>query len=535
MANQVDIGNNTILIIKIPARGATDWAAEFKTNFADEIAEHDHTTGKGARIKNAALVTNTMVADGDGVTKVDGTFTAYTSADVAVSTDTIQDLAVTRAKIANDAVDGTKIADNSITADHIVDGTIIAADVANDAITTAKILDANVTTAKIADGAVTLDKLSNTIFITQDTTITGNVENTHYIIDSSTAVTLTFNGSAQVVDSCKFSANVSPAIHKIELHGDITFQNNDMDGYASLYIDLQNIDLDAFIIKNNNIKTVRVQADFEGLDTGLSGDTGAANFLHNIMTIRSQGTSDPWRMPLGSFNWNKITFIGSAAFYTYVTDNVSDIKHSLTASNQTNVIEFLDGYDLATSTYGTVDNPTTNSTLTISDTKPFAVYGNEKKGVLTPELSDLSDVSSTAPTAGDRLEWDGTEWAPVNTTFGEFSATFPGSTSGFVETLSLSSSQSQGGISIGSGNQITLTRGAYLVTLSNIEFQGQGMGDQYSITGISSALTFSSHGVDRSYAHIINITASTGTLTVQYDDDGNGGANPSLDMVIVRV
>jgi len=161
MANQVDIGNNSILIIKIPARGATDWAAEFKTNFADLIAEHDHTTGKGARIKNAALVTNAMVAAGEGVTDTNNDFTAYTSADVAVSTDTIQDLAVTTAKIANDAVDGTKIADNSITADHIVDGTIIAADVANDAITTAKILDANVTTAKIADSNVTTAKIAD--------------------------------------------------------------------------------------------------------------------------------------------------------------------------------------------------------------------------------------------------------------------------------------------------------------------------------------------------------------------------------------
>ena len=205
------------------------------------------------------------------------------------------------------------LASNTVDTSKLKDDAVTTAKIANANVTTAKIADNAVTTAKIADDAVTLDKLSNTIVITQDTTITGNVKNTHYIIDSSTAVTLTFNGSAQVVDSCRFSANVSPAIHKIELHGDITFENNNVDGYATLYLDLQNLDLDAFDIQNNTMKIVRVLADFEGLDTGLSGDIGSSYFYYNIMTIRSQGISDPWRMPLGLFSWNKITFeIGRA-------------------------------------------------------------------------------------------------------------------------------------------------------------------------------------------------------------------------------
>lgn len=176
------------LIIYIPARGEVNWAQEFKTQFAEPIVDHDHSSTKGARIRNAALVTNTMVANGEGVTDVNGITTAYTSADVAVSTDTIQDNAVTGTKLsssatvdADRAVDSNHIKDNAILSRHIALDVLQDIDIAPDSIgtselkidavetenitdlnvTTAKIADGNITTAKIADSNVTTSKIAD--------------------------------------------------------------------------------------------------------------------------------------------------------------------------------------------------------------------------------------------------------------------------------------------------------------------------------------------------------------------------------------
>ena len=179
MATTVGLGNNNILIVRIPAKGAVDWASDFKKEFATKIVDHDHSTGKGARIKNNALVTTDMV--GNSYETEAGVTVTYTANDVSVSTNTIQDAAVTTSKIADDAINGNKIADNSITSAHIAPDVVIDADIAPDSVgtselkidavetenikddnvTTDKIADANITTAKIADANVTTAKISD--------------------------------------------------------------------------------------------------------------------------------------------------------------------------------------------------------------------------------------------------------------------------------------------------------------------------------------------------------------------------------------
>ena len=57
----ITLGANTSLIIKIPSRGDTQWAADFQTEFALPIANHDHTgNGKGKKITTAALEDNAV-------------------------------------------------------------------------------------------------------------------------------------------------------------------------------------------------------------------------------------------------------------------------------------------------------------------------------------------------------------------------------------------------------------------------------------------------------------------------------------------
>tara|TARA_B100001094_G_scaffold324204_1_gene376404 strand:+ start:5438 stop:7279 length:1842 start_codon:yes stop_codon:yes gene_type:complete len=392
MAAQVDIGNDTILIIKIPARGATDWAAEFKTNFADNIADHDHTTGRGARIKNAALVTNTMVADGDGVTKVDGTVTAYTSADVAVSTDTIQDAAITTAKIAADAVDGTKIADNSITADHIVDGTIIAADVANNAITTAKILDANVTTAKIADDAITFDKLEKTVVVTQDTTITQNTANTHFILESTTTNNVTLTFDSVEVKGCLFTrgGNIGSLFFpKIKLKGNVDFSSNIIDMLNIGQLDLNEVDLDNYKMTYNKICVEKLLADVDGTDTGIT-NSGPAGGTFTFNDLKICSLTNSIKFPFGTSQVNKFEFLidgsGTPTFQDHVMDTDGAIRTTYNVGS--NIIIFNGGGV----TYKTATGTGSGTITTITDTKPFKIIDRTTK----VSLVDTSAVTITS-------------------------------------------------------------------------------------------------------------------------------------------
>lgn len=520
MANTVDIGNTTTLIVKIPARGATNWSAEFKSFFADKIVDHDHTQGRGSSIKNSALVTNTMVANGDGVTDTTGAFTAYTSSDVAVSTDTIQDAAVTTAKIADDAVNGDKIADNSITAAHIVDGTIIAADVADDAVTaakinadvageglaqdtdgsikiddsgvtTAKINNLAVTTDKIADDAVTFDKLNHVVEVTGDITITSDVENTHFITTSTnSSCTITFQNCDVV--GCLFTANDSYTT--IELSGTGYFRDNTVLGNNhTLNLNSKNITQDG--ISNNFLELNAFRGDFEGLSIGVSG-TSNSNFAFSYNRIRSYGLSQNIRMPFGFFVGNYIEFITTSPtkqFADFVTDNTSTVIRSST--NAANTIIFNDEM---------IYNSHDGSTLTaITDTKPFKIIDRITKVSLDPALADLKDVSSTAPTAGQVLKWDGSEWGPGT-----------------------DASASAGTVVIGSQTDAT----AYSPSEGDIVVVNAAVTFTQNLAGVT-LITDQNITVQNYLIQRVNINSSA---TVTLDSNSGGGTHPQMIDCIIK-
>tara|TARA_B100000902_G_C27303301_1_gene914041 strand:+ start:221 stop:2041 length:1821 start_codon:yes stop_codon:yes gene_type:complete len=366
MAAQVDIGNLTTLIIKIPARGATDWAAEFKSNFADVLVEHDHTSGQGSRIKNAALVTNTMVANGDGVTKVDGTVTAYTSADVAVSTDTIQDAAVTKAKMANNSVG--------------------------------------------------LDELEKTVVITQDTTITTATYNTHFIIESTATsnVTLTFN--AVEVSGCLFTrggntASVFTPI--IKLIGAVDFNYNKIDMLNNGSLNINEVNLDTYKFVYNDISIASLLADVDGTDTGIT-NSGPAGGTFTFNHLKIYSLSNSIKFPFGTSQVNKFEFLvdgsGTPTFQDHVMDTDGAIRTTYNiGAPAANIIIFNGGGV----TYKTATGTGSGTITTITDTKPFKIIDRTTKVSLDPALADLKDVASTSPTTGQVLKWSGSEWAPA--------------------------------------------------------------------------------------------------------------------------
>lgn len=64
MATLITFGDNTKLKLKIPSKGDTNWAEDFKTYFVDPIVEHDHSgaNGKGKQLTDSSLADNALVA-----------------------------------------------------------------------------------------------------------------------------------------------------------------------------------------------------------------------------------------------------------------------------------------------------------------------------------------------------------------------------------------------------------------------------------------------------------------------------------------
>jgi len=493
MANTINIGNATSLIIKIPARGETNWSQEFKEYFADVIADHDHTSGQGARIKNSALVTYTMVNDGAVFKDVNNNEVAYVETDVTVSTDTIQNSAVTTVKIADDAVTGDKIADNSITTDHIAPDTVIAADIATNAITedelrddasddslravstnhikdanvttakiadanitTSKIADANVTTAKIADSSVTVAKIADynvttaklngeavttekiadanvtaakigsdvvlstlnnvssttpstndtlewsgtewtpttrVVTVSTNTTISNDISDTTFVL---TTGSLTIEAT---VKRCRVISDNSNASLKISSNG--IFTNN----YVNITGNLDLSDWDpesgsASEFSHNHGQIGQLSGDQDGVinDPVTSSDTKSNGiFSYNNLIITNINTSGI-HVALGTISHNKLIFNQPSNNQWFYAESISSLGTWYSELEDSNYFKFLEG--------GRVNDGGGSGILGDSST-PWILSNNTVSRLNPP-------ISLTAPTTGQILKWDGSEWGPDN-------------------------------------------------------------------------------------------------------------------------
>lgn len=436
MANTIDIGNTTSLIIKIPARGETNWSQEFKTYFADKLADHDHTSSKGARIKNAALVTYTMVNNGDVFEDFNGNEIAYVETDITVSTDTIQNSAITNEKIADDAVDGAKIAANSITTDHIAPDTVIAADIAtnaitedelrddafddslravstnhikdanittakiqDEAVTTQKIASASVTTAKIATDAITIDKMANSSVgyyeLVDGSVGTSKISSLSVITDklANDAVTTDKIADSNVTTAKIADANVTTAklnddsVTKEKINADVAGNGIGQNVDGSLEVNVDNstieIDTDSLRLKDLGITTAKL-AD-ASVTTAKIADANVTrakldSALETDLTNLETGITSLGSMLGSDGTWSD--FGGS----NYMDGN-SDLTTSLINLDSQVRINRDD-----------IDTITTD--------------------ISNLELSSLTDVSLTAPTEQQSLVWNSSsnKWEPGTTT-----------------------------------------------------------------------------------------------------------------------
>ena len=108
-------------------------------------------------VTSAKLATNSVTS-----TKiVDGDVTTSKIAAGAISSEKLGDSAVATAKIANGAVTNSKLADNSVTTAKIAATAVTEVKIEDGAVTTAKIAATAITEVKLEDGAVTTNKIGD--------------------------------------------------------------------------------------------------------------------------------------------------------------------------------------------------------------------------------------------------------------------------------------------------------------------------------------------------------------------------------------
>ena len=142
--------------------------------------------------------------------------------DDAVTTDKIVDDAVTTVKIVDDAVTTVKIVDDAVTTAKIVDDAVTTAKIVDDAVTTAKITDLNVTTGKLADSAVTSGKIADNTIVNADVNSAAAIDGTKINPDfGSQTITTTGNIDTASINSLNYPTAGPLSNRNLIINGDM--------------------------------------------------------------------------------------------------------------------------------------------------------------------------------------------------------------------------------------------------------------------------------------------------------------------------
>ncbi|MCZ8227746.1 hypothetical protein [Flavobacterium sp.] len=317
--------------------------------------------------------------------------------------------------ISNSAISTIKLADNAVTTLKIADANVTNAKLATDAVTTGKILDGTIIGADLANSIITNAKLAETISVpnggTGATTLTGYVKG-----NGTNAMTAVATIPVADIVGAQTTANLA---------SNITANT----GSTTLYPSVAAVE--AYV---TNSATPDATSTVKG-KVKLAGDLGGTADLPTVPglatkepTIAAGTTTQYWR---GDKTWQ--TLDKSTVGLSNV-DNTSDTNKPISTATQTALNNKEDVANKSTNTALGTSNvlyPTQNAVKTYVDAQitsnstPDATTTVKGKIQLAGDLGGTAAapsvvklqgtaVSATTPTTGQLLQFDGTNWKPVN-------------------------------------------------------------------------------------------------------------------------
>ena len=440
------------------------------------------------KLADNAVTTNKIIDDAVTTAKITaGAITTVKLADNAVTTVKITDANVTTAKIAADAITNAKIADNAVQTENIVDANITTAKIADANITTAKIAagsnntvmvtdnngavswidrstfgavadqttvegagttlspfkvkDGSITTAKLADNAVTTNKINDDAVTTSK--ITGGAITNVKLSDN--AVTNTKLAAASVTNA-KIGeiinvANGGTGSNMTATYGYVKQATAGANFTTSTTIPVEHV--------TGAVRTVNGSTPDSSGNVAVTFGTVYTGTLANRSTVVSGPTNGDIYVVSNDSNTliNGNTFIYDGAAWQEVTANQASLdarylklaggtmQGDITIPTGKKVI-LTDAPSNATDATNKAYVDAQVAAATIADATTslkgkIQLAGDLGGTAAAPLVNKLQGtaVSTTAPTTGQILQYDGTNWKPVNATSlvkmetDEFSAT----------------------------------------------------------------------------------------------------------------
>lgn len=401
-----------------------------------------------------------------------GAVTTVKLADNAVTTVKITDANVTSAKIANDAITNAKLADNAVQTENIVDGSITTAKLAAVSVTPAKIEPGSNNTVLVTDNAGAVSWLDRSTFgaVADQTTIEGagttasqfkvkdggistvkladNAVTTPKINDNAvTTVKIASNSvtTAKIVDNSVTTSKLADdAVTNAKIGEVISVENGGSganmtttSGYVKQATAGANFTTTATIPVADVTGAVRKvngsTPDVNGNVTVTFGTVFTGTIANRATVVTSPTNGDIYVVSNDSNALNNgITYIYDGSAWQEVTANQASLDArylKLAGGTMQGNLAIPTGKDL------TIDDAPQNATDAVNK----AYVDSQITAIITPDATasvkgkiqlagDLGGtavapsvvklqgtaVSATVPTSGQLLQFDGTNWKPVN-------------------------------------------------------------------------------------------------------------------------
>lgn len=360
--------------------------------------------------------------------------------DGSISSIDISTGAITQAKLADFSITNSKIVTGAVTTEKIADASVIASKIADNAVATTKLAEQSVNTGKVVDGAITNAKIANQ-------TITGDKIQS-YTIQSQHLSTNVRVPNADSLNGFIASRSQRPnSLYPLDRDGALSFVSpgysvNSMNPFSLSKLDGKSLEQNAigpvalflgglfageafdYGVKMLITKITGIGVSGEGGKIGVEGKSNSGIGLYGTSSTGLAGKFDGNVNVQGQLQTTELKLANNPQNGYVLTSNANGLGTWQPASSGgAGVTQLYQGTGISLSPNPIIATGTISLSSSFQDGSAYdsrfinenQSFGGDASGffsALTVSKIQGRSISSTSPTSGQVLKWDGSQWKP---------------------------------------------------------------------------------------------------------------------------